>query len=335
MRTRAILILALLLTGVATACDQGGAFGDETSIIAVMEPELWSAVEEDVYDALEPTIFTVRDERTFQVTYQDPEGEYWGRLRQFRQLLMAGTGDEPWLQDVMDRVDTDDLGEFPQVMQIRNVWARGQLVTLILLPEADTEETFRGLLPDLGELYDRQYRDLALARMFVSGRDSALAGQLEEDAGFSLLLPEVYYWDRRDSVYIFRNDNPDPSELIRQIAVTWRTPIPGELDGEEILEWRQELASEYYSVAQVVDLSQAEAGPFLHDRHSAYQIQAVWQNPPEENWPAAGPFILWAVACPEQDRLYLLDAWLYSPGREKYQYMIQLQTILESFSCGS
>ena len=68
---------------------------------------------------------------------------------------------------------------------------------------------------------------------------------------------------------------------------------------------------------------------------SAYQVQAVWQNPPEANWPAGGPFILWAVACPSQDRLYLLDAWLYAPGREKYEYMIQLQTILESFRCGS
>jgi hypothetical protein len=39
------------------------------------------------------------------------------------------------------------------------------------------------------------------------------------------------------------------------------------------------------------------------------------------------------VPCPAQDRLYLLDAWLYAPGKEKYQYMIQLETLLGTFEC--
>jgi len=331
-RIRTLLLLTLVT--ILSACDKTGAFGDETSIIAAMEPELWSVVEDDVKAALEPTIYTVRDERAFTVTYQEPNEEAWGRLRQFKQLLLVGTGDEPFLEEVMDRVDQDNVGPRPHVLQLRNVWARGQLATLVLLPGEDDVEAFTELLPDLGELYDEQYRRLATARMFVSGADSALADGLREEEGFSLLLPEVYYWDRQDSVFIFRNDNPDPSELIRQITVTWQTPIPDELDGEEILAWRDRLSREYYRVPQVVDLSEAEAGPFYHERLSAYQVQAVWQNPPDGSWPAAGPFILWAVACPAQDRLYLLDAWLYAPGREKYQYMIQLQTVLESFRCG-
>ena len=40
-----------------------------------------------------------------------------------------------------------------------------------------------------------------------------------------------------------------------------------------------------------------------------------------------------AIVCEDQDRMYLLDAWLYAPGKEKYEYMIQLETILDSFSC--
>jgi len=31
--------------------------------------------------------------------------------------------------------------------------------------------------------------------------------------------------------------------------------------------------------------------------------------------------------------MYLIDAWLYAPGKEKYEYMIQLQTILNTFRC--
>jgi hypothetical protein len=37
------------------------------------------------------------------------------------------------------------------------------------------------------------------------------------------------------------------------------------------------------------------------------------------------------VQCGE--RTYLVDGWLYAPGSPKYEYMIQLGTILDSFEC--
>lgn len=333
MRTSSFLAAVVLVVLVA-GCDRSGAYGDASSIILGAAPELWAEVEEDVYASLEPTIQTVRQERTFTVTHQDPTQEDWGRLRQFKQMLVVGTADDPWVREALARARGADDASPPQILQARDIWARAQLVTILLLPEDDQATALRSLLPELQQIYDRQFRQLSVDRMFVSGRDSALVDTLRSEAGFSLMLPEVYYWDRMDSVYLFRNDNPDPAELIRQIAVTWRTPIPEGLEGEEILEWRREVAAEHYSEPQQVDLSDVEAGPFDYKGYSAYQVQAVWQNTPEANWPAAGPFILRAVACPEQDRLYLLDAWLYAPGKEKYQYMIQLETILDSFSCG-
>jgi hypothetical protein len=333
MRIPSILVL-LLLTLALTACDRTGAYGDASSIILGADPELWAEIQEDVLASLEPTIQTVREERTFTVTHQDPRDEDWGRLRQFKQMLVVGTSDDPWVAEALSRARGGDEASPPQILQARDIWARAQLVTILLVPEDGQAGALRGLLPELQQIYDRQFRQLALDRMFITGRDTALADTLRTEGGFSLLLPKVYYWDHQDSVYLFRNDNPDPSELIRQLAVTWRSPIPEDLEGEEILEWRRELAAEHYSEPQQVDLTDVAAGPFDYEGYSAYQVQAVWQNTPEANWPAGGPFILRSVACPEQDRLYLLDAWLYAPGKEKYQYMIQLETILDSFSCG-
>ena len=333
MRIPSTLLVFTLALGLA-GCDRTGAYGDASSIILGAEPALWAEVEEDVYASLEPTIQTVRQERTFTVTHQDPTDADWGRLRQFKQMLVVGTGNDPWVAEALNLARGGDDASPPAILQARDVWARAQLVTILLLPEAGQAEALRSLLPELQQIYDRQFRQLALDRMFVSGRDSALVDTLRRDAGFSLLVPQLYYWDHQDSVYLYRNDNPDPSELIRQVAITWRTPIPEDLEGEEILEWREALAAGHYSEPQRVDLSDVSAGPFDYRGLSAYQVQAVWQNPPEADWPAAGPFILRSVACPDQDRLYLLDAWLYAPGKEKYEYMIQLETILDSFSCG-
>lgn len=327
---------ALLAATLALAAcnDQQGAYGDANSIVAVATPELWEAVEDTVYDALEPTIWTVRDEKAFTVTWANPGDPTWGDLRRFRQMLLMGPPSAPWIAEALEhRSRRDEEAGDDGLIQVYNVWARGQLVTILLTPEEGQADAVRANLDELHALYDHQYRQWAISRMFVSGRDSALADSLAGDAGFRVMVPDVYYWDRQDSVYIFRNDNPDPSELIRQVMVTWMTPAPQGMDGENLLAWRQDVAAAYYQDDQVALLDNARAEAFQYQGMDAYQVQAIWQSPPTASWPAAGPFILRAVLCPAQDRLYLLDAWLYAPGKEKYEYMIQLETILDSFSC--
>jgi hypothetical protein len=204
----------------------------------------------------------------------------------------------------------------------------------LLSSEGGAEEVF-GLLDDLHQLYDSQFRQYAYNRMFVTGPDTALADTLSRLHGFTLEIPRVYLWDRQDSVFVFRNDNPDPSELIRQIMVTWRTATPDELDATGVLEWREEIAAGYYGTPQLVDLDFVDERQVEVDGRDVFQVQAVWENPPELDWPAGGPFITRMVRCSSQARLYLLDAWLYAPGKAKYEYMIQLETILDSFRCGA
>lgn len=332
MRKISLLPLAAAALLGAVACDSTPlAYGDPNSIIAVMEPAVWEEVQDTVYEALEPTIRTVRDEKTFTVTYQEPLGEYWENLRRFRQMLLVGNGDEPWMQEALEEARDSVAG--PGLYRAYDVWSRGQQLTIILAEEGQERQAVLDHLDEINATLDEQYRGWAQNRMFLTGADTALADTLSRQAGFELLLPRVYRRVERDSLYVFRNDNPDPSELIRQISVSWKSPIPPDMTPEGLLEWRREI-TEAYEEPQVVDLENAEAGPMQFKGHEAYEIQAVWENPPDMNWPAAGPFILRSVICPQQNRMYLLDAWLYAPGKEKYEYMIQLETILDSFECG-
>jgi len=326
---------ALALLAIAAAgCDTAGlAYGDVNAIIAVMSPELWSEVQDDVYEALEPTVRTVRDEKTFTVTYQEPFAEHWTDLRRFRQILIVGYATDAVVVEALDRAG-EQISQ-PGLHQIGDVWARGQAITLVLLPEGGGADDLRPRLASVNELLDGQYRRWALNRMYMSGRDSALADTLHAEAGFALLLPEVYRWSRSDSVYVFRNDNPSPAELIREIVVTWRTPVPSDLQPEGILEWREQVVAGYYSEPQVNSLDNVQATPMEFRGRHAYEIRAEWTNPPERGWPAGGPFITRAVLCENQNRMYLIDSWLYAPGKKKYEYMIQLETILDSFRCGA
>lgn len=318
----------------AAGCGESGlAYGDPNSVIAVMPEDLWFEVSEDVYDALETTIVTVRDEKKFTVTFQEPYAENWSNLRKFRQLLIVGSTGDAWIQEVF-RDTRDPLTELG-VHQVRDIWSSGQVVTLVLLPDGWGRSDLAPYLPEVGELLDGQYRRYAQNRMFMSGVDSALADTLSTEQGFLLYLPRVYRWQSEDDVFVFRNDNPDPSELIREIVVTWVSPAPVSVGTEELLEWRERVVSEHYSEDQDVVLDGLQERSFVLEGNSVQQIQAQWRNPPERGWPAGGPFITRAVTCDSQDRTYLIDAWLYAPGKEKYEYMIQLETILDTFECSS
>ncbi len=327
-RFSAIVALAAMLTG----CQQQSAFGDANSIIVGAPNEFWDQVADNVVESLEGRVFTVADEKTFTVTQVDPREQDWINLQKFKQILLIGSPNQPWVSTALEEADGDMQPMVPGITQVHDVWARGQLVTIALLEEDANPTDVEGLLGELAELYDGQFRDYVVRRMFVSGADSVLADSLQRTAGFRLLIPNVYKWRAQDSTYLFRNDNPDPSQLVRQIAVTWKSPIREEDAPEDLLAWRQEIVDEYYVEKQVANLDRVDGGPGGFGGRNAYQIQAAWESPPGRV-PAGGPFILRALLCPEQDRMYLMDAWLYAPGKEKYEYMIQLETIMDSFRC--
>ena len=324
--------LALMALG---ACDTKSplSYGDVNSIIAVMPLAQWDVMSQDVYDALEQRTATARGEKSFTVTYQEPYAQYWDRLRRFRQLLVVGSRSDEVVQEVLDEAGSaiSENG----MHQVGDVWATGQNITLILLDEGWGPDDLAPYLPRISDLLDGQFRQYARNRMFISGIDSALADTLSLQAGFTMFFPNVYRWEVQDSVYIFRNDNPDPAELIRQVAVTWMTPAPGLLDEEAVLEWRSRLTAENYTQDQAIDLGARAERSFTFEGSDAYELQAEWRNPPELRWPAGGPFITRTVTCNAQDRTYLLDAWLFAPGKEKYEYMIQLETLLDTFRCVS
>lgn len=323
-----------LLSFVLGACDLPRAHGDASAVIVGADVELWEEVEASFLDAMAPTIQTVREERPFRITQQDPfDLQYWNNLRRFRQVLVMGEADDPWVAEALERYD-GELGEPPILVQVHDVWARGQQVSVLILPASGQAEAVNELAGVLQGILDQQFRDYARTRMYVSGRNEELADSLAVEFGFALTFPNVYrVAEREDSFLRIRNDNPNPRELIREVGVTWVSPIPEELpDQSELEEWRHEFANERYNDPQELDLSVTTHREIDVNGYHGVEFQSAWASP-EGAWPAGGPFITRAMVCPERDRLYLIDAWVYAPERDKYEYVIQLQNILNSFEC--
>lgn len=325
-------ILALPLLFLA-ACGHRStaAYGDANSIILIAPESIWSEAGAAIQQILEPQILTVRDERTFDLTHVSPADPDLLTLRLWRQVLVVGEASDPWIAAILDG-GPKLPPSLPAIIERADIWARGQMVTAVILPPGAAAGDLVTILPELHQLLDQRFRNYAQRRMFVSGRNDSLRTTLRANAGFEILLPAVYTIKQpNDQSYVFRNDNMVGGELVRSIQVTWRPAIDAQLTTDEVLAWREHAGAGVYWPVQSVEPDLLETRP-LDLSVGALEVQGVWSGD-IDGFPMAGPFITRALSCPGQDRTYLVDAWLYAPGMAKYEYMLQLETILDSFEC--
>jgi hypothetical protein len=308
------------------------AYGDANSVILIAPETIWSEAGEVIQQILEPQILTVRDERTFDLTPVSPGDPDLLKLRLWRQVLVVGQEGDHWIEAVLDGGPALP-SSLPAIVERDDIWARGQRVTAVVLPPGGGSAELVAILPELHELLDQRFRAYAQRRMFVSGRNDSLRRSLREDSGFELLLPSVYTVKQPDErTYLFRNDQMVGGDLVRSIQVTWRPGTTDPLTREGVLAWRERAGEGIYWPLQVVEPELLESRPLEGYGEGSLEVQGVWSGD-IDGYPMAGPFITRAIPCPGQDRTYLVDAWLYAPGMAKYEYMLQLETILDSFEC--
>ena len=333
-----LVALAALLSGaIAVAgCGQQQALGKANSLIVVSaDDSLWRQVRDTTFKALQQRIFTVRPENKFYVEPVDTaQTAEFQRLRTFKQVVVFGTPDNRFVREVIDAADAGEVTP-PAVVDARDVWARNQSVTAVVLEPEDQAASWRAQLAGLASRLDDRYRDLILSRMYVSGPDTTAMDSLRDRFGFGLAFPRVYDVMVRgdgDGPVIVRNDNPNPADLIREVLVDWRTPPLDSLTPEAAYAWRAAVDSVHYGVPQAMDTTRSRVRRLEVDGRPTLEVTGAWSDEGTD-YPAGGPFVVRLVQCPE--RTFFLDAWVYAPGKDKYQYMIQVRNILNSFTCGA
>jgi hypothetical protein len=322
-----------LLVPTFAACGPEPAVGGPQAIVVGTRTAVWEQVAPALRETLEPTLYSLPDERAFDLEHADPTAEAWEEQRRARQLLLIGGPDDPWIEEAL-RQWRGPPPQVPSQTEVANVWARGQRVLVLLLPEEQVATALRAELQDVKTTYERWFREYVVERLyFPEGPDQALADTLRTVGGFDLLVPRSYRWSRTgDDVYRFAPAVGDTTTLSLNITVSWRSPIPsgGGSDPLALLEWREELSAETYGTPQSVELADLHGGTTTHRGSRALQLFGRWGSAR-----SGGPFLLRGVMCPIQDRIYLLDGWLRAPDQRGYEHMIEIESILNSFRCGS
>lgn len=330
-------LAALLLGGAATAgCGQQQALGKANSVIVVTSGDsLWQEVRDTTFTVLERQMFTVRPENRFYVQPADTaEMADFQKLRTFRQVVVFGTPDNRFVREVLDEADAGRTTP-PAIVTARDVWARSQSVTAVVLDPDDPAGSWRSQLAGLADRVDDRYRDFVLSRMYASGPDTSAMDSLRDRFGFGMAFPQVYdvrILGEGEGPVIVRNDNPNPADLIRQVLVDWRSPPLDSLTPEAAYGWRAAVDSVHYGVPQAMDTARSRVSRREVGGRPALEVTGAWSDEGTE-YPAGGPFVSRLVQCPE--RTYFLDAWVYAPGEDKYQYLLQVRHVLDSFTCGA
>jgi hypothetical protein len=320
-------LAAVALSG----CKAPQAFGERQDLVIRADSVLWSQVEPAVLETMEARVFTTHPERTFEVTYVAPGDTLWQDFRLFWNVLVMGTPQDELVADLVDDSDNPDARP-PAIVHVGDRWARGQLVTVLLLPEQGTGPAVRDILPDLFADLKDAYDDWVTRRMYSSGVNDSL-GQVLSDAGFVLDVPKVYEFYREDSIFRFRNVlQQGDRELFRSLLVTWHDGVEAP-PPDSLLAWRRQLGDRYYEPAQDVQQEGLRWDTVRVAGTDALELRGVFHDRTE--FPAAGPFVTRAIPCPGEDRTYYLDAWLYAPGTDKYPYLRQLEILMGSFRCGA
>ncbi|HUG39599.1 MAG TPA: DUF4837 family protein [Longimicrobiales bacterium] len=332
---RSLRTALLLILPAAAACSDSTrmGMGDVSSIIVVAEAGLWEQVGDTLLKALQPEVFAVRPEATFKLTHVAPDDPNWRDLRRFRQVLAVGRSDDAWVRPVL--VEADTTVTPPAIVQATDVWARNQLASALVVPEEGAAAAVREQAAALADRLDATYRQWAVRRMYTSGVDTVLADTLAREGGFSISLPVVYTFRREGpNGFLAFNNQMAGTPLVRSVYVTWRSGTSGEPTAAEALAWRDSVGQAVYDWPQRSQPEPIQVRRIPGPDGGGIEVRGVWSGTADEGFPQAGPFITRVVDCPASDRRYLIDTWLYAPATEKYQYVIQLESLLGSFRCG-
>jgi hypothetical protein len=250
-------------------------------------------------------------------------------MRIWQQVVVLGTRENDAVRRILDASPTADANP-PAIVQAEEVWARNQLATALLLPPEGQAEAVRGLLPELYDLLEREYDEWVLERMYTSGLNDSLAEALS-DYGFTLQLPSVYLFSIEDSLFRFGNPyRQGDTDLLRSMLLTWRSGAD-EVTPEMLRAWRQSIGEVHYDLPQDILEEGTSSGTIEVNGLAGLELRGVWQD--RSDFPAAGPFIARTIACPQQDRTYYIDAWLFAPGSTGPTSWTRWSTVPSSSVC--
>ncbi len=282
----------------------------------------WGAVEPTVREILQQRIPTPQPEPEFRLRVFTPDQV--AVYSMLRTLFIIGTTDDSVVRAVLGpRVDSLPAGDYG-LFKIPNAWAKNQ--ELVVFAARDEQMLVAGLETYAGRLRST-FRDIALKHVaravYHRGHNREAEEKLSREHSFTLDIPKAWHLKSKhaDSGFIHLFGHyPD-----RGVFVYWENRTR-HLTADQLVQLRDSLTASYYD-GDVVEPDYVVSDTVALLSTPALKLRGIWQNEEET---IGGPFVCYAFN--HEGRFFLLDGYVYNPGKKKLGQLLHVDAIIHTFT---
>lgn len=220
---------------------------------------------------------------------------------------------------------------------IEDEYAKGQEVMYLFAPtEADLIRHLQKNGQKIIDHFNNLERERLAKSLLGKRTTGGIAAFLRREQNIQISVPGSYKLaDRRDDFVWMRQID---AEYDKDIFITWK-PYESEYQflPDSIIAWRDATAKKYlfedpknpisYLITERDDADLFTKQVNLNN-HFAMEIRGLWRT---NNRTMGGPFLGYAIADQPEGLLYYIEGFAFAPGKDKREFMRELETILWSF----
>lgn len=352
-------ITALLMTIAVLLFGCGGGSGKKNKnllppssgragdIIVVMDSVMWQGqVGEEIRQTFKAEVEGLpREEHMFKLNYVDPRSLN-DVLKTVKNLLFVMTVDDKHagsriVRSFFTKSSIEKIQEDPQlfVHTAKDEFARDQAVMYLFgQNKGSLVENIRQHRDKLQDFFNNMEEKRLLTGLYGANESKELTKMLVEDHECSMQVPFGYKLVVNQPGFVwFRQIN---AESDKNLFITYR-PYSSEkaFTKESIIQLRDSVArfqlfedpadqETFITTETKVPYIPVTTRKINFNGHYAIETKGLWRT---NNFSMGGPFISYTLVDEELNRLYYIEGFVYSPGKNQREFMRELKVILSTF----
>ena len=321
------------------------AFGKLNEIIIITDDRIWEGPVGDTLRYYYGAAFPIlpQPEPIFDLRQFTPaELEKDPIRREFRNYILLGNlneEDSPTTQLMKADLKEERLEKARQDPNYtsavaRDKWAKNQLLVYqFAFSDDDLIENIKKNFPAIAKRVQEADRDKIEATIYFGGENPAIQAEVADKMGTKIRVPSDYSLaiSNEDLIWMRREiDNINSNLLIRKIDYRDQS----QLSKQGIKAIRDSLGRKYvsstipntYMRINDVDLPMFTSVKTLNNKYTL-EARGIWEM---ANDFMGGAFISYLIHNPEKEELLFVDGFVYAPGKDKRNFMQQLEFIMST-----
>jgi len=321
------------------------AFGKANHLVVIADKDVWEGEVGDTFRYYFSSAFLIlpQPEPVFDLKHFTPGDLAADPIRkELRSYILLGDitkANSPTAELMKENIGPERIRSAEEDkgygnLQKKDKWAQGQMV--IYMFGTDNQSVIKNIqttYPSIAKKLQDGDHKLIEATVYGGGENRTLSNQVQEKLGVQLRVPKEYFLAMDDpNLMWIRRETQEMSSNIILHKLPYKDASQLSYEGFKSL--RDTIGKQYISSTvegshmQINDVSLPMfVTPTQFKEMYAVEARGIWEL--TEDY-MGGPFISYLVHNPTTSELYLLDGFIFAPGKEKRNLIQNLEYIIST-----